>query len=95
VRIPAPKRGPKSNRSPGYGNDRVRAYLFVPRNVSPPYQVVVGFPPGEAFAIRSSRELSLRWAAFIVQSGRAFLYPVYKGTYERSLDTRCGAKRRA
>jgi eukaryotic-like serine/threonine-protein kinase len=71
----------------GYGNERVRAYLFLPRNVPAPYQVVVGFPPGGAFAMRSSRELSLRWAAFIVQSGRAFLYPVYKGTYERGPST--------
>jgi eukaryotic-like serine/threonine-protein kinase len=71
----------------GYGNERVRAYLFLPRNVSPPYQVVVGFPPGEAFAMRSSRELSLRWADFIVENGRAFMYPVYKGTYERGPST--------
>ena len=70
-----------------YGNERVRAYLFLPRNVSPPYQVVVGFPPGEAFATRSSRELGPRWAAFIVESGRAFMYPVYKGTYERGPST--------
>jgi pimeloyl-ACP methyl ester carboxylesterase len=27
--------------------------------------------------------MSLAWTDFIIRSGRAFLYPVYKGTYER------------
>jgi eukaryotic-like serine/threonine-protein kinase len=43
----------------------------------------VGFPAAEAFISRSSRELSLRWADFVVRSGRALMYPVYRGTYER------------
>jgi formylglycine-generating enzyme required for sulfatase activity/pimeloyl-ACP methyl ester carboxylesterase len=67
----------------GYGDQRLRAYLFLPKNYSSPFQVVVGFPPGEAFARRSSRDLGLRWADFLIRSGRAFLFPVYKGTYER------------
>jgi serine/threonine protein kinase/dienelactone hydrolase len=67
----------------GYGDQRLRAYLFLPGSSSAPFQVIVGFPPGEAFTRRSSRDLSLRWAAFIIRSGRAFLYPVYTGTFER------------
>jgi eukaryotic-like serine/threonine-protein kinase len=67
----------------GYGTERVPAYLFLPRNATPPFQIVVGFPPGEAFASRSSRELSLRWADFLMRTGRALMYPIYKGTYER------------
>jgi dienelactone hydrolase len=66
-----------------YGTERVLAYLFLPRDVTRPFQVVVGFPAGEAFASRSSRELSLRWVDFVMRSGRALMYPVYKGTYER------------
>lgn len=27
--------------------------------------------------------MSLAWGDFIVRSGRAFFYPIYKGTYER------------
>jgi serine/threonine protein kinase/dienelactone hydrolase len=66
-----------------YGTERVKAYLFLPKNIAAPFQVVVGFPAGEAFSSRSSRELSLRWVDFVIRNGRALLYPVYKGTYER------------
>jgi dienelactone hydrolase len=67
-----------------YGGERMRAYLVLPRDASPPYQTVVFFPAGDAFRLRSSRDLSLRWVDFIIRSGRALLYPVYKGTYERA-----------
>ena len=32
-----------------YGNERVIAYLFLPRNVSPPYQAVTYYPHSAAF----------------------------------------------
>ena len=44
-----------------YGGERVRAYLFLPENGSPPYQTVVLFPAGDAFQLRSSRDMSLVW----------------------------------
>jgi serine/threonine protein kinase/dienelactone hydrolase len=66
-----------------YGGERMRAYLFLPRNGSPPYQTVIFFPGGNAFLLRSSRLLSVSRLDFIIRSGRALLYPVYKGTYER------------
>ena len=65
-----------------YGGERMRAYLFLPKNGSPPYQTVVFFPAADAFQLRSSRDISLARADFIIRSGRALLYPVYKGTYE-------------
>jgi dienelactone hydrolase len=68
-----------------YGGERMRAFLFLPKNASPPYQTVVFFPAGDAFVLRSSRDLSLVRVSFVIPSGRAFLYPVYKGTYERTL----------
>jgi dienelactone hydrolase len=67
-----------------YGGERMRAHLFLPKSGSPPYQTVVYFPAGGAFRLRSSREISLRYGDFVIRSGRAFLYPVYKGTYERA-----------
>ena len=73
-----------------YGGERMRAHLFLPRNASPPYQTVVFFPGGDAFLLRSSRDLSLRLVNFIIRSGRAILYPVYKGTYERATFGRMG-----
>ena len=78
-----------------YGGERMRAHLFLPKNGSPPYQTVVYFPAGGAFRLRSSRELSLRYGDFIIRSGRAFLYPVYKGTYERATLDHTGRLRNA
>ena len=68
-----------------YPGERIRAYLFLPRNTAPPYQTVVLYPAGDAFVLRSSRDLSLAWVSLMVRSGRALLYPVYKGTYERQV----------
>jgi dienelactone hydrolase len=67
-----------------YGNERVTAYLFLPKNIKPPYQVVVYFPGGSALRMLSSKSLlMLSNIDFIVRDGRAVIYPVYKGTYER------------
>jgi pimeloyl-ACP methyl ester carboxylesterase len=67
-----------------YGGERMRMFLFLPKNGAPPYQTVVFFPAADAFLLRSSRDLSLSFGESVIRSGRAFLYPVYKGTYERS-----------
>ena len=66
-----------------YGGQRVPAYLFLPKNARPPYQTVVFFPSAYALGTPSSRVLDLRTFEFIVRSGRALLYPVYQGTFER------------
>ena len=41
---------------------------------------------GDARLLRSSRVLRLTEADFVVRSGRALVYPVYKGTYERIVE---------
>jgi len=67
-----------------YGNERVIAYLFLPKNINPPYQVVVYFPGSSVRRMLSSTSLlTLNNIDFIVRDGRAVIYPVYKGTYER------------
>ena len=66
-----------------YGNERVIAYLFLPRNAAPPYQTVVYFPGASAFYQKSSAGLEPGGLDFILRSGRALLYPVYKASYER------------
>jgi formylglycine-generating enzyme required for sulfatase activity/dienelactone hydrolase/predicted Ser/Thr protein kinase len=66
-----------------YGGERVLAYLFLPRSGKPPYQTVVYFPGSNAINIRSSELLYIDTFDFIMKSGRALLYPVYKSTYER------------
>jgi len=69
-----------------YGSERVIAHLFLPKNGVPPYQTIIYFPGSGALVARSSDELEVRMIDFLLRSGRAVLYPVYKGMYERSLD---------
>ena len=69
-----------------YGNERVPALVFVPKNFKPPYQVVVYYPHSGAEDARSSENLDIRYIDFIVRSGRAVLFPIYKGTYERHVE---------
>ena len=66
-----------------YGNERVAAYLFLPKTGAPPYQTVVYFPGTQALSLRTSEDLAISSFDFILKSGRAVLYPVYKSTYER------------
>jgi hypothetical protein len=67
-----------------YGDDRVTAHFYCPLDGSPPYQTIVYFPPAYALNRKSFDETVLpEHIAFFVQNGRAVLYPVYRGTYER------------
>jgi dienelactone hydrolase len=66
-----------------YGNERIIAYLFLPKYSKPPYQTVIYFPGSTAIHNHSS-ETSLEFLAdFLPRDGRAVMYPIYKGTYER------------
>ncbi|UCD59195.1 MAG: SUMF1/EgtB/PvdO family nonheme iron enzyme, partial [Candidatus Hydrogenedentota bacterium] len=70
-----------------YSNERVTAYLLSPKVVDPPYQTVVIFPGAGAIHQRSSKNLRYEpFVGLIVKSGRAVLYPIYKGTFERRAD---------
>jgi len=75
-----------------YGSERVIAYLFLPKTGNPPYQAVVYFPGSSAIDQRSSESLEsfpmFRTYDLIVKSGRALIFPIYKGTYERGDDLR-------
>jgi dienelactone hydrolase len=66
-----------------YGGERMMAYLFMPTTGKPPYQVVVEFPGSGAISTRSSESLELGRLDFLPKSGRAVIFPIYKGTYER------------
>ncbi|MGB2636526.1 MAG: protein kinase [Candidatus Acidiferrum sp.] len=66
-----------------YNNERVIAFLYLPKNASPPYQTVVHFPGSEALDFHTYTDLNLFNLDFLMKSGRAVLFPMYKGTYER------------
>jgi hypothetical protein len=82
-----------------YGNERLSAFLFIPKAIDPPYQTIVYFPGSETIYSRSSENLDLSRTKsstseqggiggidFLIKSGRAVVFPVYKGTYERGGD---------
>jgi serine/threonine protein kinase/dienelactone hydrolase len=66
-----------------YGHERAIAYLFLPKKGQPPYQTVVFFPGSNALLLRTFSLYTTAALDAILKSGRAVLYPVYKGTYER------------
>ncbi len=73
-----------------YGNERMAAYLFLPRSTPPPFQTIVYFPGQGSYESDSSQNLEeyrefKYLLSFLMANGRAVLYPVYKGTFERQL----------
>jgi dienelactone hydrolase len=72
----------------GYGNERMLAYLYLPKSAPPPFQAVVLWPGAEAAFTTDSRDgaafdIYEDMFGFIVKDGRALLIPVLKGTWER------------
>jgi len=85
----------KVSYSAGYGNERLPTYLFLPKNAVPPYQAVIWFPGASALQVRRSDALTnIAYIDFIIRSGRAVLYPIYKGTYERDAGLAVGHQSR-
>ena len=66
-----------------YGNDRVIAYLFLPKNASPPYQTIINFPGAPALLLPSIEQYALWQVEEITRMGRAVFFPIYKRTFER------------
>ncbi len=67
-----------------YGRERVIAYLYLPRRGHPPYQTVVFFPGSDALNVRAFDPMQrARFFEYLLKSGRAVLYPIYKSTFER------------
>jgi dienelactone hydrolase len=71
-----------------YGNEELPFYLFLPRNARPPYQSVVYFPGTQTTFMSSSKDLDQYYEfvsllSYIVKNGRAVVFPIYKGTFER------------
>jgi serine/threonine protein kinase/formylglycine-generating enzyme required for sulfatase activity/cephalosporin-C deacetylase-like acetyl esterase len=71
-----------------YGSERVIAFLFLPKKEVQPFQTVIFFPgsPSSIWTNTSKDLVGLSFIDFFVKSGRAVVYPIYKGTYERNTD---------
>lgn len=68
-----------------YGDERMEVHLLIPDDTPPPYQSVVWFPGDDVFALRSSESFASSWLFDFLprDGGRAVVYPVYRGMYER------------
>ncbi len=66
-----------------YGDERVPMRIFLPKSAPPPWQTVVYFPGSDAVTTTSSANMWLGLSDFYPRSGRALVFPVYQGTYER------------
>jgi formylglycine-generating enzyme required for sulfatase activity/dienelactone hydrolase len=68
-----------------YGNERMIAYLYIPRNGKPPFQTVVYWPGISALQLHSVSEFggSADFFDSRPRNGRAFVFPVLQGTFER------------
>jgi len=67
----------------GYNNERFNIWIFLPKNYPPPYQSVVFFPGSGVIVSDQFSTNDVKRFDFIVKSGRAFIYPVLKSTFER------------
>ncbi|MGH9384839.1 MAG: alpha/beta hydrolase [Vicinamibacterales bacterium] len=66
-----------------YGRERVPALLYLPKQGRPPYDTVVYFPGSSALGQRSSTLINTRAFDWVLKSGRALIFPIYKSTFER------------
>jgi len=65
-----------------YGGERLLAWLYVPKT-PPPHQTIVYFPGSNAIHATSSEDRTGHSFSHFLKSGRAVIFPIYKGTYER------------
>jgi dienelactone hydrolase len=69
-----------------YGNEKVTAYLYLPKNGVPPYQTIIYFPGGSAIKGKDAKDFNgFIWMNdYLLKNGRAVIFPIYRGTYERN-----------
>jgi formylglycine-generating enzyme required for sulfatase activity len=66
-----------------YGDERIPAYLYLPRNSRPPFQTVLWMPGYAMFFKDSESPTRTEMFTYLLSTGRAVLHTVYKGHYER------------
>ena len=68
----------------GYNNERMQAYLFLPKNAKPPYQPILFYPgSNDIFSRKFDVVFPFSRLDFLIKGGRAIVIPVLKGTNER------------
>ena len=77
------RRREKVSFNAAYGGERVTAYLYLPKNAKPPFQAVVFSPSQVPLFVRKFEDHREADLDYLMKGGRAVIYPIYKGTYER------------
>jgi dienelactone hydrolase len=71
-----------------YDNQRMIAFLFLPKNAAPPYQTLIFFPGSYAVSLKDFMSQAMgnvkAYFDYILKSGRAVVYPIYFRTFERN-----------
>lgn len=68
----------------GYDGERLPTFLFLPKSAHPPFEAVVFFPSARVDTMPAIEPLGdMQFVDYVIQSGRAVLYPIFKGTYTR------------
>jgi dienelactone hydrolase len=67
-----------------YSNERMIAYLYLPENATPPFQTIIYFPHYGGVVEKDLNQAEI--LDIIKKSGRAVMYPIYRGTHERNYD---------
>lgn len=71
----------------GQGNERMSIYLYLPKNVEAPYQPIIFVPGLTAFAPErvsgDSVDTDFPFPDFVMRGGRALVFPIITGAYER------------
>jgi len=81
-----------------YRDERVIVHIFKPAAISRPLQSVVYHAGGEAYLLKklkASGSLSDAGLEFLIKSGRAVIYPILQGQFERTDGLGVGGKPRA
>ena len=73
-----------------YDRQRVSAWLYLPRNARPPYQTIIFAPSGHSRTAAVLDEAEVKRMDFLMRGGRAVLFPIYQGTFDRRLSTPLG-----
>ena len=68
-----------------YGNERMAAVFLIPKQGKPPYQVVVGMGGSANLYTRSDSAINTGQNDYLVKGGRMFVYPIFKGMYDRNI----------
>lgn len=68
-----------------YGAEQMLLHLYLPLGRSPPYQTVVYWPGWDTFGLADADEYFAKQLDFIVKSGRAVAFPIYRGTFDRQV----------